>query len=563
MAGEARSHDPVKVTEQTEHMVQAIAAEAAAAGVDVEIDVHEAFRGYRHEADSPLLAIGTEAAALAGLQARRVDGGGGSDANVFNAAGTAGAHPGRRLRERALAAGAHEPGAPRRARRDGRGRRARRGDGRVAAAGRRVTGRGGRGTPAPPSDPLVAEFLDYVRYERGLSPNTVTAYGRDLAAFSAFLSSSGTAPGEATPPTCAPTSPAPAATARRRAWRGARPRCASFYAYLVREGVREDDPAALLRTPKRPQELPRVLSVEEVEEILAAVVPAGPLGQRDLAALELLYGCGLRVSELLGLRDGDVDVEGGLVRCVGKGDKERVVPMGGAAAAAVSRYVADGRRALLRGRRRPELILNARGGPLTRQGFDYILRRVLARADMLGAASAHTFRHSFATHLLAAGADLRSVQEMLGHANVATTQLYTHVTVEHLREVFLETHPRARRRRGGRRTDARRATKHGALVSGPGPKGVAADGLMTRVFVCVLDGCGAGALPDAAAYGDEGSDTLRHVLERADVPLPNLCGGSASARSSGCRSARRAARRPTAAWPSAAPARTRPPATGR
>ena len=161
----------------------------------------------------------------------------------------------------------------------------------------------------------------------------------------------------------------------------------------------------------------------------------------------MLYGCGLRVSELVGLRDGDVDVEGGIVRCIGKGDKERVVPMGGAAAAAVSRYMADGRRALLRGRRRPELILNARGGPLTRQGFDYILRRVLARADMLGAASAHTFRHSFATHLLAAGADLRSVQEMLGHANVATTQLYTHVTVEHLREVFLETHPRARRRR--------------------------------------------------------------------------------------------------------------------
>ena len=182
--------------------------------------------------------------------------------------------------------------------------------------------------------------------------------------------------------------------------------------------------------------------------MLAHVRTAGAAGQRDLAMIELLYGCGLRVSELLGLRDGDVDLEGGLVRCVGKGDKERVVPMGSAAAKAVSRYVSDGRRTLLKGRRRPELILNARGRPLTRQGVDYILRRVLRRADMLGAASAHTFRHSFATHLLAAGADLRSVQEMLGHANVATTQLYTHVTVDHLREVFLETHPRARRRRG-------------------------------------------------------------------------------------------------------------------
>ncbi|HTX68068.1 MAG TPA: site-specific tyrosine recombinase [Thermoleophilia bacterium] len=305
----------------------------------------------------------------------------------------------------------------------------------------------GQGAAAgPPADPLVGEFLDYIRYERGLSQNTVIAYGRDLAAFAEFLHGRGATPGGAT-------------TADVRAWfagsggDGAASSVArrtaavrAYYAYLVRENVREDDPAALLRTPKRPQDLPRVLSVEEVEAILTSVVPAGPLGQRDLAALELLYGCGLRVSELLGLRDGDVDVEGGLVRCIGKGDKERVVPMGSAAAAAVTRYVADGRRALLRGRRRPELILNARGAPLTRQGFDYILRRVLGRADMLGAASAHTFRHSFATHLLAAGADLRSVQEMLGHANVATTQLYTHVTIDHLREVFLETHPRARRR---------------------------------------------------------------------------------------------------------------------
>jgi integrase/recombinase XerD len=297
-------------------------------------------------------------------------------------------------------------------------------------------------------DPWVREYLDYLKFERGLSLNTVTAYGRDLAAFAAFLSGRGVAPGGAAQDDVRAYFAGPggdgaaSSVARRTA------AVRSFYAYLVRENMRSDDPAAVLRTPKRPQQLPRVLSVEEVEAILATVVPAGPLGQRDLAALELLYGCGLRVSELLGLRDGDVDLEGGLVRCIGKGDKERVVPMGSAAAKAVSRYAADGRRTLLRGRRRPELILNARGGPLTRQGFDYILRRVLARADMLGAASAHTFRHSFATHLLAAGADLRSVQEMLGHANVATTQLYTHVTVDHLREVFLETHPRARRRPG-------------------------------------------------------------------------------------------------------------------
>jgi integrase/recombinase XerD len=285
-----------------------------------------------------------------------------------------------------------------------------------------------------------------VRFERGMSANTVSAYGRDLQRFAGFLAARGVRPAAASVQDLqeffagAGGDGAASSVARRTA------SLRAFYAYLVREGERADDPASGLRTPSLPQKLPRVLSVEEVEAVLAKVVPAGPLGQRDLAALELLYGCGLRASELLGLREGDVDLEGGLVRCVGKGDKERVVPMGGAAAAALARYVRDGRRELLRGRRQPELFLNARGGPLTRQGLDYLLRKVLVRADMVGQASAHTFRHSFATHLLAGGADLRSVQEMLGHASVATTQLYTHVTVEHLREVFLETHPRARRR---------------------------------------------------------------------------------------------------------------------
>ena len=304
-----------------------------------------------------------------------------------------------------------------------------------------------RGAPKAPSDPDVQEFLDYVRYERGMSANTVAAYGHDLARFAGFLAERGCRPSAAGETdlqayfAARGGDGAPASVARRTA------SIRAFYAYLVREGSRSDDPAARLRTPKKPQDLPRVLSVEEVERLLAAIVPAGPLGQRDLAALELLYGCGLRASELVGLREGDVDVEGGLLRCTGKGDKERVVPMGAPAAAALARYLRDGRRELLRGRRRPELFLNARGGPLTRQGLAYVLHKILTRADMLGQASAHTFRHSFATHLLAGGADLRSVQEMLGHANVATTQLYTHVTVEHLREVFLETHPRARRRR--------------------------------------------------------------------------------------------------------------------
>ncbi|MFA4965008.1 MAG: site-specific tyrosine recombinase [Thermoleophilia bacterium] len=303
--------------------------------------------------------------------------------------------------------------------------------------------------PESAGDPEVREYLEYLRYERGMSPNTLAAYGRDLDRFAAFLKGRGVRAGAAREADLndyfagGGGDGAAASVARRMA------SVRSFYAYLVREGVRDDDPGARLRGPKKGQGLPRVLSVEEVEHLLAKVVAAGPLGQRDLAALELLYGCGLRVSELLSLREGDVDVEGGLVRCTGKGGKERVVPMGGPAARALARYLRDGRRQLLRGRRRPDVFLNARGGPLTRQGLDYILRRILARADMLGQASAHTFRHSFATHLLAGGADLRSVQEMLGHASVATTQIYTHVTVEHLREVFLETHPRARRRPGG------------------------------------------------------------------------------------------------------------------
>jgi integrase/recombinase XerD len=306
----------------------------------------------------------------------------------------------------------------------------------------------GRSAPWESGDSSVQEFLDYVLYERGMSANTVSAYRRDLDRFAAFLGERGARPLTAQEAdlqayfSARGGDGAPASVARRTA------SIRAFYAFLVREDARADDPAARLRTPKKPQDLPRVLSVEEVERLFAALVPDGPLGQRDLAALELLYGCGLRASELVGLREGDVDVEGGLLRCTGKGDKERVVPMGGQAAAALGRYLRDGRRELLGGRRRPELFLNARGGPLTRQGLAYVLRRILRRADMLGLASAHTFRHSFATHLLEAGADLRSVQEMLGHANVATTQVYTHVTVEHLREVFLETHPRARRHGG-------------------------------------------------------------------------------------------------------------------
>jgi integrase/recombinase XerD len=298
----------------------------------------------------------------------------------------------------------------------------------------------------PVADAALSEFLDHLEFERALSPHTVAAYRRDLEPFVTFLGARGRAPA-----TCRESDvraffeggggdgAASSVGRRMAAVRG-------FCRFLVREERLERDPSVALRTPRRPRTLPDVLSVDEVETLIARAARPGDLGQRDLALIELLYGCGLRASELVTLRVADVDLEAGLVRCTGKGDKERVVPLGSHAAAAVRRYVGGGRRILLRGRRRDELFVNARGAPLTRQGLHYLVRRYVERAALDRRVSPHSFRHSFATHLLAAGADLRSVQEMLGHADVATTQVYTHVTVEHLRETYYATHPRARRR---------------------------------------------------------------------------------------------------------------------
>ena len=295
-------------------------------------------------------------------------------------------------------------------------------------------------------DACVDEYLDYLQFERGMSAHTIAGYRTDLDRLAGFLRARDRSVEAARDVdlesyfVAAGRQGAGSTVARRMA------AVRGLYGYLVREERVVVDPAVHLHTPKQRQGLPDVLSIEEVEKILGAIPPSGDLGQRDRAIFELLYGCGLRASELISLREADVDLEAGLVRCIGKGDKERVVPMGGHAAAAVGRYVRDGRRALLHGRRADELFLNARGARLTRQGLDYLVRRYARKAGLGKRVSAHTFRHSFATHLLTAGADLRSVQEMLGHASVATTQVYTHVSVEHLREVFLATHPRARRR---------------------------------------------------------------------------------------------------------------------
>ena len=234
---------------------------------------------------------------------------------------------------------------------------------------------------------------------------------------------------------------APATVARRIA------ALRAFYRHLQLLGTRGDNPAAELVPPRRQRKLPRTLSPGEAERLIDAANGTTPRALRDSAIVELLYGAGLRVSELVSLERGSVQLEDRLVRCVGKGDKERVVPVGRRAVEALRRYLARGRPHLDR-RHRPELFLNAKGGPLTRAGVFLILRKVAAKAGLEPErVHPHLLRHSFATHLLEGGADLRSVQEMLGHADLATTELYTHVSDARRRELYFQAHPHARRRR--------------------------------------------------------------------------------------------------------------------
>jgi site-specific recombinase XerD len=276
------------------------------------------------------------------------------------------------------------------------------------------------------------------------SPRTVDAYRRDLTALGAFLGG--------------PVSRArlddlerymaqlradglsPATLARRTA--SAR----AFFRHLQLIGARGDNPAAELASPRRVRTLPRTLSAGEAERLIEAASGVSPRALRDRALVELLYGAGVRVSEAMGLDKGGVDLDERLVRVVGKGGKERVVPLGREAAEALRRYLARGRPHLDR-RHRPELFLNAKGGALTRAGAFLILRRLAGAAGLDPArVHPHLLRHSFATHLLEGGADLRSVQELLGHADLGTTELYTHVTDRRRREAYFAAHPHARRR---------------------------------------------------------------------------------------------------------------------
>jgi integrase/recombinase XerD len=304
--------------------------------------------------------------------------------------------------------------------------------------------------PSARFEALVLDFLAHLEFERGLSRNTLAAYRTDLLQLGRFLAGRDRDATTATAQDLSDflaelatgdrngTEPCSTATVQRKA------ACLrSFYRHLRREEIVDDDPAAKLAVPRRGKKLPEVLSYGEVQKLLAQPLGDEPTAVRDRALLELMYASGLRASETISLAVGDVNLEHGVLHARGKGSKERLVPVGEKALTAVRVYLRSGRPRLVRGGDEKKLFLNFRGGPLTRQGLYKIVLRHAESAGLSGRMSPHTLRHSFATHLLSGGCDLRSVQEMLGHADLSTTQLYTHLSGEELKEVYFKAHPRA------------------------------------------------------------------------------------------------------------------------
>ncbi|WP_438353244.1 site-specific tyrosine recombinase XerD [Microbacterium sp. CJ88] len=304
-------------------------------------------------------------------------------------------------------------------------------------------------------DRAVDAYLRHISIERGLSDHTVAAYRRDLSGYAAWL-------GEQRIDDVSDITPALVASFAGERASAQPPAAASSLArlqssvrglhrFLAREGLATSDPTGRLKPPKAPQRLPKALTITQVEQLLDASGPAPAdaqpgdvIGLRDRALLELLYATGARVSEIVQL---DVDdlAHGDVLRVRGKGSKERIVPVGSYARAAVDAYATRARPALsVKGRATPRLFLGARGAPLSRQSAWLVIQAAAERAQLTAHVSPHTLRHSFATHLLQGGADVRVVQELLGHASVATTQIYTHVSVDALRDVYATSHPRAR-----------------------------------------------------------------------------------------------------------------------
>jgi integrase/recombinase XerD len=288
------------------------------------------------------------------------------------------------------------------------------------------------------------QFEDYLTFERGLSERTVVAYRRDLARWADAMESQGVeGPAQVEAESIRTwvfglRDAGLAATSIRRAQSAVR----SYFAFLLAEGVLKLDPTERLESPKVTRRLPDFLTREEVERLLGAPDPDRPLHWRDRAILELLYASGVRVSELTGLPLSALDLEDGFVTVFGKGSKERLVPVGGPALRAVRRYLQEVRPRLDHGGGEGRLFLNARGRPLRRESVWSLVRVAARRAGIEKKVSPHTLRHSFATHLVEGGADLAAVQELLGHADISTTQIYTHLDREYLREVHRKYHPR-------------------------------------------------------------------------------------------------------------------------
>ncbi|MDA0690515.1 MAG: site-specific tyrosine recombinase XerD [Nitrospinae bacterium] len=290
--------------------------------------------------------------------------------------------------------------------------------------------------------PILKEYTDFLKIEKRHSPNTVEAYGRDISCFIAFIGDLPLATVDSTHIrefllNCREEGQDSRSTARYLS------SLKSFFKFLCDEDHLKDNPAEIMESPRIWRKLPGFLSLVDVEALLAAPDPKTLFGVRDKAMLEILYATGLRVSELVSLKLDDVDLEVGFLRSLGKGSKERVVPIGSVAQEAVQDYLLMARRLFLKGNTAHELFLTRRGSKMTRQGFWKILKAYALKANISASISPHTLRHAFATHLLEGGADLRSVQEMLGHADISTTQIYTHILEERMREVHDRFHPRA------------------------------------------------------------------------------------------------------------------------
>ncbi|WP_306981075.1 site-specific tyrosine recombinase XerD [Alkalicoccobacillus murimartini] len=292
----------------------------------------------------------------------------------------------------------------------------------------------------------IEDFIHYLQIERGYSDNTISSYKSDLASYSSYLKNVETCKGFSDVDRSIIVNYLYFLMEKGRA-ETTIARCIAsirgLHQFLLREGRAKQDPSVHLEIPKPPKRLPKILSTEEVEALLESPGTEDAMAIRNRAMLEVMYATGIRVSELIGLATSDCHLTMGFLRCVGKGNKERIIPLGSKATEAVHTYLETARSSLVKHNKHDVLFVNHRGTPLSRQGFWKILKQLALKAHIDKPLTPHTLRHSFATHLLENGADLRAVQEMLGHVDISTTQIYTHVTKNRMKDVYSKYHPRA------------------------------------------------------------------------------------------------------------------------